>query len=248
MTIAGVVLYRNYPSNPGNEKKQYTEYASDAELISHANEEEFRSIIEQVRQAESDRQALLAQLYKDNTPIGEEKKKVENDPQLTPEQRTAELRRLGDQLIKNYTNFKNAVIPRQQKLLSKLRPFGSLHYTEMNHYSYLKDNNIEITQKHNFYEEPNFFRVGTYTVYSTEKGYIVFGENSRPDPRAVVDNIDKFHASGNIKTTVQSVLWQFGAEKGAEQKRYLYVHIEGNLYLYFYVLQGVRTPNDEDNY
>ena len=217
---------------------------SDAELFSRTQQEEFKQLIKDIQQAERERLSRLDQLHKDNSPIAKQQEEIEKDNQLTPEQKKAEWNRLEKQLIKNFDNYKEELLPRHQQIMRSVGKFGSLrsYFAES---SYLTDNNIEINQKYNSYRERNFSLSESYTQYYTEKGYVVFGENNQPDPRFVVDSIDKLHASNNIKTTVQAVLDQFGSEEGAGKNRHIYVHIEGNLYLYFYVSQTVRTPEDD---
>lgn len=110
-----------------------------------------------------------------------------------------------------------------------------LGYAEHRHY--VAQGQIVIPQKRFHYQEGHFFS-NLVTSYSLVKGLILFDENMQPDKRYVVDSLDNIHFSGNIVLSTRKFISKFG------QKGRIYVHIEGNLYLF---LEVSYSPNHYPN-
>ena len=107
------------------------------------------------------------------------------------------------------------------------------------HFFSMEGGNLMYAQSYE-YKEYHLF-IDRHDFYYLAKGLILFRENNQPDKQYVVDNLDNFHSSGNIILTAQKFAKKFG-EKGT-----IYVHLEGNWYLFLRVLMGgVKCPPDNN--
>jgi hypothetical protein len=241
--LAGLIVIGNfaYPSVYGFiYKGAEINLKSDAELIFdlQTHQEEFNRIVRQIRQIETERQRLVLQRDRDNETIDQQLKKNAEINQKDESLKRAEMLRLGNEKNKNNKAFLDIIEAKRKDVDRDLQNLG---YQRHLHFS--REGRIVIPQKSFIYSESHFFS-NLKTIFRVEEGYILFDENMQPDQRFVVDKIDKFHASGNIKTTIQKILREFGREENIN-RRYIYVHLEGNLYLYFCVSQVEHNPDQE---
>ncbi|HRH45696.1 MAG TPA: hypothetical protein PKY82_28910 [Pyrinomonadaceae bacterium] len=113
-----------------------------------------------------------------------------------------------------------------------------LGYLEHRHY--VAQGQIVIPQKRFYYQEGHLFS-NLVTSYGLVKGLILFDENMQPDKSYIVDSLDSIHSSGNIVLSTRKFISKFG------QKGTIFVHIEGNLYLFLGVSYSPdHYPNSLD--
>ena len=248
----------------GSQKEPIVKYKSDAELIANfqAHREEFNQIPQQLLQLEKENVLLLAEKAK-NDEIMEKKRLrvIEHIKELTEKElnRLVLEKNINADILENQKKkviaFSENVREKEfERLYFERSKFEELLFQNRNKklkeidtaikglgnpgYSFEKiqangEKNLRIYGFGNSYSESHFWE-NTTEEFTTGTGYFLFGENNQPDKQFVVENFDDLHTSTNLKTTIKNLKSKFGQDRGE-----IYVHIEGNWYLYFCFSRGV---------
>jgi hypothetical protein len=220
----GTSLYDTYLTFSGI-KFQKTTYKFDAEIIAdfQAHKEEFNQIPQKLTQIQKNLQIL-------ETDIAKKSDLIKTNKNLSVD----EQKRLSDE---QQVLIRNSGIEREKrdKIVEFFTKQGFPHYFKEKNPNMLPFGNptpnILSFGKMDVYQEK--FSEDTYRItnhiYRTTKGLTYFDENVQPDKQYVVDDLDNFHSSNNIKLTVQKFMEKFG-EGGT-----IYRHLEDNWYIYLSV-------------
>ena len=112
-----------------------------------------------------------------------------------------------------------------------VRKLGNEKYLDHSNYGIKEKQEIILDRSFTYEDYPN------NEYYFAQEGFVLFDEDSQPDPKFVVDNIDNFHASDNIKTTIDKIKRKL-SPKGYQEGDTIYILVEGKLYLFFKVYKN----------
>lgn len=233
-------LVESILESPTDKKKRVIDFKSDAELVAdyQAGREDFRQILEQVAQTTKEIKQHNSPLYEQNETLRRELIQNNEINRNSEKPKVAEKKRLSDEMDRNLTLINKFTKEKELQIYNALEKIGYRAYKSREDY-------IKIYKYYQHDELP--FALGdTHRIeYRVEKGYVLFTENKGPDPQFVVDTIDNFHSSNNIRTATEELLSEYGRKNKGFDEVYIYVHIEGNLYLYFYASQTEIIPMSE---
>jgi hypothetical protein len=205
---------------------------SDAEISAEfqAHKEEFNQVVQKELQAQEEIRLLTLEINKKNEIIKNQLKQNAEINRNNEELKQKESGRLLYEIHKNEVFLSRARGEKREEIKKFLKGL------ELSDYSLTRESLM--FAKSYYYQEPQLF-YNRRTSYHIAKGLILFGENNQPEPQYVVDNLDAFHASGNIKLAARKFAAKFGANAT------IYVHIEGKWYLFLKVLTSETRPDDE---
>lgn len=225
-------------------KETKINFKSDAEIISQfqAHKEELDRLIEKEAQSGKEYDALRLEINKKNEPLNNQLKNNEDINKNNQQLKSQEHLRLLAEKSQNDKVLSDFIKVKSEETKKFLESIG---FSELSNcsadYTSLEAKKWMCGKKFGYQEEQN---QNKYKMdYSIEKGLMWFGENNQPDRQYVVDNLDKFHDTGNIKWSAQKFKKTFG--KDCET---IFLHLGGNWYLFLYVRVAEKYPDPIDGY
>lgn len=224
-------IEKEITSNENVKEQQFT-FKSDNELITNyqKNRADYQQVIQKIKEINE----LKAQLKKETDEFqrqlkinNEDNRNNETQRKSNEEKIRAEWQKVGDLFSKSYK-------PKYKEINEAVKKIGNQAYDPYNE-------NSRIILDRSFKYDDTKQNDG----YHISEGFVLFDENTQPDPRFVVDNIDNFHDSGNIITTYKKILSKFPPK--TTFKGTIYLPVEGNFYLYLNVWKSsLSGPGPSD--